>query len=70
MLVLHPGYAGYIRGTGMFLPGNPGGRVYALLFGGVHDRCSPPLAIGSSTLALLLAGVALHAYTWGISPAR
>src|SRR6266550_5793020 len=38
MLLLDPGYAEYMRRTGMFLPGNPGGRVYALLFGGMRNR--------------------------------
>src|SRR5206468_12753703 len=38
MLILHPGYAEYMRGTGMFLPGNPGGHVFTLLFGGIRDR--------------------------------
>src|SRR5713226_373523 len=63
MLVLYPGYAQYMRGTGMFLPGNPGGRIYALLFGGMRDRSlAHRLAIGSSVLVLLLAGIGLRAY--------
>src|SRR2546425_6606367 len=62
MLILHPGYAEYMRGTGMFLPGNPGGRVFALLFGGMRDRSlAHRLAIGSLALALLLAGIGLRA---------
>jgi protein-S-isoprenylcysteine O-methyltransferase Ste14 len=66
MLILHPGYAEYMRGTGMFLPGNPGGRVYALLFGGMRDRSlSHRLAIGSLALMLLLTGIGLRAYTLG-----
>jgi hypothetical protein len=37
----------------MFLPGNPGGRVYALLFGGMRDRSlAHRLAIGSLALVL------------------
>ncbi|PYX58415.1 MAG: hypothetical protein DMG76_09010 [Acidobacteria bacterium] len=66
MLILHPGYAQYMRGTGMFLPGNPGGRIYALLFGGMRDQSLAHwLAIGSSALALLLAGIGLRAHTLG-----
>src|SRR5438445_11564041 len=64
MLILHPGYAQYMRGTGMFLPGNPGGRIYALLFRGMRDQSlAHRLAIGSSALALLLAGIGLRAHT-------
>src|SRR5262249_16275186 len=64
MLTLYPGYAEYMRGTGMFLPGNPGGRLFQLLFGGVHNqRVGHQLAIGSSALLLLIAGIGLRAYT-------
>lgn len=64
MLTLYPGYAEYMRGTGMFLPGNPGGRLFKLLFGGVHNqRFAHQLAIGSSALLLLIAGIGLRAYT-------
>jgi len=66
MLILHPGYAEYMRGTGMFLPGNPGGRVFALLFGGMRNRSlAHRLAIGSLALVLLLTGIGLRAYTLG-----
>jgi protein-S-isoprenylcysteine O-methyltransferase Ste14 len=64
MLILEPGYAEYMHGTGMFLPGNPGGRVYGLLFGGLRDqRLARRLAIGSSALVLLIAGIGLRWYT-------
>src|SRR5437867_2494508 len=33
MLTIDPAYADYMKRTGMFLPGNPGGHVYRLLFG-------------------------------------
>src|SRR5256884_149272 len=66
MLILHSGYAEYMLRTGMFLPGNPGGRVYALLFGGMRNRSlAHRLAIGSLALVLLLAGIGLRAYTLG-----
>src|SRR5437763_6117288 len=65
-LILHPGYAEYMRGTGMFLPGNPGGHVFTLLFGGMRNRSlAHRLAIGSLALVLLLAGIGLRAYTLG-----
>jgi len=64
MLVRHPGYAEYMRSAGMFLPGNPGGRVFKLLFGGMRNqRLAARFAIGSSALGLLIAGVGLRAYT-------
>src|SRR5207244_5990266 len=66
MLILHPGYAEYMLRTGMFLPGNPGGRVYGLLFGGMRNRSlAHRLAIGSLALVLVLAGMGLRAYTLG-----
>src|SRR5438093_2823306 len=66
MLILHPGYAEYMLRTGMFLPGNPGGRVYALLVGGRRNRSlAHRLAIGSLALVLLLTGIGLRAYTLG-----
>src|SRR5256712_7791910 len=66
MLILHPGYAKYMRGTGMFLPGNPGGRVYALLFGGMRDQSVVHrLAIGSFALGVLLASLRRRGYTPG-----
>jgi len=50
----------------MFLPGNPGGRLYTLLFGGIRKRSlAHRLAIGSLALVLLLAGIWLRAYTLG-----
>ena len=66
MLILEPEYAEYVRGTGMFLPGNPGGRVYGLLFGGLRDqRLAHRLATGSSALVLVIAGIGLRGYTLG-----
>ncbi|PYX08646.1 MAG: hypothetical protein DMG88_09825 [Acidobacteria bacterium] len=66
MLVLDPGYAEHMRSMGMFLPGNPGGRVFKLLFGGLRDqRLAHRLAIGSWALVLLMAGIGLRAYTLG-----
>ena len=66
MLILEPGYAEYRDGTGMFLPGNPGGRIYRLLFGGLTNQgLAHRLAIGSSALVLLIAGIGLRGYTLG-----
>jgi len=66
MLVLYPGYAEYMRSTGMFLPGDPGGRIFKLLFGGMHDqRMAARLAMVSSACVIVLAGAGLRAYTLG-----
>jgi protein-S-isoprenylcysteine O-methyltransferase Ste14 len=66
MLNLHPGYAEYMRNTGMFLPGSPGGHAYALIFGRMRDQAlAHRLAIASWLLMVLLAGVGLRAYTLG-----
>jgi hypothetical protein len=64
MVILEPGYAEYVRDTGMFLPGNPGGRIYTLLFGSLPDqRLAHRIAIASSALVLLIAGIGLRGYT-------
>ncbi|MFA6284183.1 MAG: hypothetical protein WC633_08590 [Desulfurivibrionaceae bacterium] len=57
-------YARYMASTPMFLPGEPGGRVYRLLFGRIRSKW---LGIGAAycltvTLAVLLA-FALRSYT-------
>ena len=66
MLILEPGYTEYMRSTGMFFPGNPGGRVYGLLFGGLpNQRLAHRFAIGGSALVLLVAGIGLRGYTLG-----
>lgn len=64
MLAIDPSYADYMRGTGMLLPGNPGGRLYRLLFGNVREqKFARPLALTSLLALLLLVGFGLRAYT-------
>ena len=64
MLILDPGYAEYMGRTGMFLPGNPGGHLHKLFFGGMRDqRLAHRLAIASSALVLFVVGIGLRAYT-------
>ena len=59
-----PSYVDYMRRTGMFLPGNPGGRLYRLLLGGLRDqRLAHQLALASLLVLALLVGYGLHAYT-------
>jgi protein-S-isoprenylcysteine O-methyltransferase Ste14 len=64
MLALAPSYADYMNRTGMFLLGNPGGRLFRLLFKRVQDqRFAHRLVLGISMMLLLVAGLALRAYT-------
>lgn len=64
MLAIDHTYADYMRGTGMFLPGNPGGRLYRLLFGSLRDqKVARPAALASLLVLVLLAGFGLRAYT-------
>jgi protein-S-isoprenylcysteine O-methyltransferase Ste14 len=66
MLALSPGYAEYMGSTGMFLPGNPGGHLFRVLFGGIQDRqLAARLAMMISACMILLAGAGLRAYTVG-----
>jgi len=62
----HPEYAEYRQRTGMFLPGNPGGKLFRLLFGWIPSR---GLALGASSaviVVLVLGGaLALRRYTIG-----
>jgi len=38
MLAQHPEYAEYMRNTAMFIPGNPGGRIYKVLLGWIPNQ--------------------------------
>ena len=64
MLAMDPTYADYMRGTGMFLPGNHGGRLYRRLFGNLREqKFARPLALTSLLVLVLLAVFGLRAYT-------
>jgi protein-S-isoprenylcysteine O-methyltransferase Ste14 len=64
MLLLDPGYREYMQHTGMFLPGNPGGRLYRLVFGRMEkQRLARRLALASFVGLLLLLGFGLRVYT-------
>src|SRR5207249_2139140 len=64
MLTIDPAYADYMKRTGIFLPGNPGGHVYRLLFGRIRDqKLAHYLASSVSLALLLLSGLAVRAYT-------
>jgi protein-S-isoprenylcysteine O-methyltransferase Ste14 len=64
MLAIDPTYADYMRGTGMFLPGNPGGRLYRRLFGNLREqKFARRLALTSLLVLVLAAAFGLRAYT-------
>jgi protein-S-isoprenylcysteine O-methyltransferase Ste14 len=64
LLAIDSSYADYMRHTGMFLPGNPGGRLYRLLFGNVREQnFARRLALASLLALVLLLGFGLRAYT-------
>jgi protein-S-isoprenylcysteine O-methyltransferase Ste14 len=54
----HPEYAEYRKRTGMFLPGNPGGRLFRLFFGWIPNR-GLALAASSAVIVALVLGGAL-----------
>jgi len=49
----YPEYAEYMKETAMFLPGNPGGRLFRLLFGWI-----PSPAVAQATAVLLIVAMA------------
>lgn len=47
----HPEYAAYMKKTAMFIPGNPGGKIFAVLFGWVPN---PKVGQFMATLSIVL----------------
>ncbi len=66
MEAAHPEYAEYRRRTAMFIPGDPGGKLFRLLFGWIANR-RLALATSSLTIVVLVIGsaLALRRYTIG-----
>lgn len=62
----HPDYADYRRRTAMFIPGNPGGRLFNLFFGWISNR-RVALAVSSAAVIVLVvgSGLLLRRYTIG-----
>jgi protein-S-isoprenylcysteine O-methyltransferase Ste14 len=54
----HPEYAEYRKRTGMFLPGNPGGKLFRVFFGWIPNR-GLALATSSAVIVALVLGGAL-----------
>jgi protein-S-isoprenylcysteine O-methyltransferase Ste14 len=62
----HPAYATYRQHTGMFLPGNPGGKLYEEFFGWIPNQRLALAASSALIVVLVLGGaVALRRYTIG-----
>lgn len=56
----HPEYAEYRKRTGMFLPGNPGGKLFRLFLGWIPSR-GLALGVSSAVIVALVLGGALAA---------
>lgn len=64
LLIAHPEYAAYMRRTAMFLPGNPGGMLFRLLFGRMRNQTlARGLAVAACFMIGIGAGFALRTYT-------
>ena len=64
----HPEYAAYRQRTGMFLPGNPGAKLYQLAFGWIPNRALGLAASSAVIVVLVLGGaLALRRYAIGHS---
>jgi protein-S-isoprenylcysteine O-methyltransferase Ste14 len=63
-----PEYADYQKRTAMFIPGEPGGRLFRLVFGWIPNR-SVALTVSSAVIVVLIMGGALtlRRYTIGHS---
>ncbi len=62
----HPEYAEYRRRTAMFIPGNPGGRIFNLFFGWISNRRVALAASSAAVIALVIGGaLLLRRYTIG-----
>src|SRR3989454_12381845 len=52
----HPEYAEYRRRTAMFIPGNPGGKLFELFFGWIRNPALGRAAAGVVIVVLVLGG--------------
>lgn len=55
MLARHPKYQEYMNKTAMFIPGNPGGKLFKLLFGWIPNRIVARLSVIVLTIAIIFA---------------
>jgi len=62
----YPDYAEYRRRTAMFLPGNPGGKVFQIVFGWIPNRSLSLGALSAVVAVLVIAGgLSLRKYMIG-----
>ncbi len=67
----HPEYAEYRRRTAMFIPGDPGGKIFRWVFGWIRNPAVARVAASVAIIALLLAGgLLLRLYTIGHSATK
>ncbi len=67
----HPEYAEYRRRTAMFIPGNPGGKIFRWMFGWIRNPAVARAAASVAIIALVLgAGLLLRLYTIGHSATK
>ncbi len=63
---VHPEYAEYRKRTGMFLPGNPGGKLFGLFFRWIPSRGLALTASSAVIIVLVIGGaLGLRRYTIG-----
>jgi hypothetical protein len=68
MEALHPEYADYRRQTAMFIPGNPGGKLFRLCLGWIPDR-GAALAVATVAVVVLVIGCGLLLRRYTVSQA-
>lgn len=56
MIANHPEYLEYIKKTAMFIPGNPGGKLFKLLFGWIPNKIAAQLITIVLIITLILGG--------------
>lgn len=64
MQAQYPEYSAYMRRTAMFIPGNPGGRLFKLLFGWVpSQKLAQAMAIASIVVVAIAGAIGLRNLT-------
>ncbi len=67
----HPEYAEYRRRTAMFIPGNPGGKIFRWMFGWIRNPAVARAAASVAIIVLVLGGgLLLRLYTIGHSATK
>ncbi len=66
METAHPEYAEYLRRTAMFIPGDPGGKLFRLFFGWIPRRSVALTVASVAVIAVVIGGgLLLRRYTIG-----